>query len=267
MAALAKISRRGWWMLARWTVLGTASCIAVALMIHLLAFRDLGWEALSRSILTAILIPILLAGPLFFYLTLKLRELAIVNHRLNVVACTDSLTGCLNRGAFSEAVDRLLMPTQGGDLSRNGALLVIDADHFKSINDRLGHSNGDEALRLIAGAIRKALREGDIVGRLGGEEFGVFLPCANTFNTADIAERIRRAVEACQFAPDGLRCHLSVSVGGAAFEEQASFEELFRAADKCLYDAKDAGRNRIALAQIPSIYHDGAAGLLPVMPN
>ena len=267
MAALIKMSRRGWMMIVRWTVLGTLSCNIVAVIIHLLAFRDLGPAALDRSIVTAILIPILLAGPLFFYLTLKLRELAIVNHKLNVLASTDSLTSCLNRGAFSESVNKLLATSAGGRAACNGALLVIDADHFKTINDRFGHDHGDFALRIIAGSIKDAVRGGDLVGRLGGEEFGVFLPEADAGSAADIADRIRRAVDARQFWPNGRHCDLSVSVGAAAFEKPASFEDLFRVADKCLYEAKNAGRNRIVLSQIPALYYDEPAERAPALPN
>jgi diguanylate cyclase len=249
---LKKMSRRGRWMLARWTCFGTLGCILVAVAVNLLVFRDLGPEAVKRAVLTGTLIPILLAGPLFFYLTLKMRELAIANHKLGVVASTDCLTECLNRGAFSSLVDAWL---DGGNETRRGkgGFLVIDADHFKAINDRFGHAQGDEALRIISGSIRSVLRGGDIVGRLGGEEFGVFLPGASPHNAAEIAERIRKSIQAASFKPNGKTCALTVSVGGATFEEQIPFSELFRIADQRLYDAKNAGRNRIALTHVPPL--------------
>ncbi len=129
-----------------------------------------------------------------------------------------------------------------------GALLVIDADHFKAINDRFGHGQGDEALRIISRAIRNSVRGGDLVGRLGGEEFGVFLPGANEMNAADVAERIRRAIADAAFLPNGARCPLSVSVGGAVYEVRIDFSDLFRVADQRLYEAKEAGRNRVQLS-------------------
>jgi diguanylate cyclase (GGDEF)-like protein len=250
--SLKDISPRGWRMLARWTVFGTLGCTAVAVLMNLMLFGALGGTALSRAMVSGVLIPILLAGPLFFYLTLKLRELAIANHKLAELASTDSLTACLNRRAFASHIDAWLAdPTAAAAWRSAGALLVIDADHFKKINDRFGHDQGDEALKLIAGSIRSVLRAGDLAGRLGGEEFAVFLPGATPENAAEVAERIRAVIEKARFEPNGCRCRLSVSVGVASFEEQSpSFSELFRLADERLYEAKNAGRNRIRLAHI-----------------
>lgn len=251
LGSLKNISRRGWKKLAQWTLFGTAGCIAVAVAMNWLLFRSLGDAALSRAMVSGVVIPIMLAGPLFFYLTLKLRELAVANHRLADVASTDFLTSCLNRGAFSSMVDAWLSATHPSAPRTRGALLVIDADHFKTINDRFGHDQGDEALRIIAFSIKSVLRAGDLVGRLGGEEFGVFLPGASAENAADIGERIRALIEAASFCPGGRKCKLSVSVGIAAFQDQAPFTDLYRIADERLYEAKNAGRNRIRLAHVP----------------
>ncbi len=242
------MSRRGLLRLARWTVFGTAGCLAVSLTYNYFAFRHLGGEALFQGLVSATILPIVLAGPLFFYLTMKLRELAIANHRLSRAASTDSLTECLNRGAFTAAVEAHL-----GDSAAShprGALLVIDADQFKRINDRFGHDAGDEALREIAAAIREATRADNLIGRLGGEEFGVFLPNASDADAAEIAERIRQTIHACRFAPDGVRWRLSASVGGAVFDQVIEFSDLFRIADQRLYRAKMAGRNRVEMVRV-----------------
>lgn len=239
------MSRRGVLRLARWTVFGTAGCLAVSLAYNYFAFQPLGREALFQGMVSATILPIVLAGPLFFYLTMKLRELAIANHSLSLAASTDGLTGCLNRGAFTSAVERHLA---AGTPSRSrGALLVIDADRFKRVNDRFGHDAGDEALRVIAAAIREAARAGDLVGRLGGEEFGVFLPDVGDAEAAEIAERIRRTIHAGRFEPGGVRWGLSASLGAAVFDRPIGFSELFRFADQRLYRAKMAGRNRVEM--------------------
>ncbi len=239
------MSRRGLLRLARWTFFGTAGCLVVSLTYNYFAFRALGREALFQGLVSATILPIVLAGPLFFYLTMKLRELAIANHRLSLAASTDGLTECLNRGAFTSTVEAHL---DAGDASRSrGALLVIDADQFKRINDRFGHDVGDEALREIAAAIREAARAGDLVGRLGGEEFGVFLPDVGDAEAAEIAERIRKTIHASRFTPDGVHWRLSASVGGAVFDRPIGFSELFRLADQRLYRAKMAGRNRVEM--------------------
>ena len=192
MTSLRGISVKGWRKLSSWTLLGTLGCIAISVAFNFTYFSAVAPDALIEGVASAVVIPIILAGPLFFYLTLKLRELAVANHRLQELASTDALTACLNRGAFTTLVDGHLdrLPGMGGD--RQGALLVIDADHFKSINDRYGHHCGDYALRAIADAIRSSVRKGDLIGRLGGEEFGVFLPDVAPEGPVD--QRRRRVV-------------------------------------------------------------------------
>ena len=165
-------------------------------------------------------------------------------------ASTDALTQVMNRAAFSTLVDAYLKQVRSAQDKARGALLIIDADNFKSVNDRFGHDRGDEALITIAKSIKSTLRAPDLVGRLGGEEFGVFLPGATTEQASNVAERIRQTVNVAEFSPAGARHHLSVSVGGAVFEKELPFADLFRLADQQLYAAKQAGRNRVAIAPI-----------------
>jgi diguanylate cyclase len=249
VARIERISVRGALKLAGWTLSGTLGCLGIALLYNWLSFRHMGEEALRQSLISATVLPIILAGPLFCYLTLKMRELAIANHRLHRLASTDALTACLNRGAFSAIVGEWL-DTEPADTERTCALLVVDADHFKNINDNHGHDQGDEALKIIAAAIRSAVRDGDLVGRLGGEEFGVFLPGASEVSARAVAERIRISVSKSEFKPRDRRCTISVSVGCATLERPSDFSELFRVADERLYMAKRAGRNRVVAAHI-----------------
>jgi diguanylate cyclase (GGDEF)-like protein len=244
------MSLRGMVKLASWTFFGTLGCLGISLLYNWMMFRDLGDEALRQGLISATVLPVILAGPLFFYLTKKLRELAIANHKLALLAATDSLTACLNRGAFSARVDGWLAASDEAGTSASGALLVIDADHFKKINDTHGHDMGDEALKIIANAIQSSVRSGDLVGRLGGEEFGVFLPGASPESAQDVAERVRRSVDSTAFQPAGKRVPLSVSVGCATFVKPVDFSELFRTADERLYCAKNTGRNRVLSAHI-----------------
>ncbi|UUP17143.1 putative diguanylate cyclase YedQ [Nitratireductor thuwali] len=250
LATLRGMSAKGRWKLASWTIIGTAGCVGVAIIINVMFFRAFGEEVLTRALLSAIIIPIVLAGPLFFYLTLKLRELVIANYKLADAAAIDFLTNCLNRGAFSKHVEDWLIHRGGEECLASGALLVIDADHFKKINDRFGHHEGDVALKAIAGAIQSVVRKDDLVGRLGGEEFGVFLPGATEHAAAGVAERVRQAVCDVAFLPRGKECKLSVSIGCAAFDRKTGFSELFRVADERLYEAKNAGRNRVVLGAL-----------------
>lgn len=207
-----------------------------------------GAELVRHILLIDILLPVLATGPVTYALMTQLRRLALAHEELQVIAATDSLTTVLNRGAFLTLVDGYLEQVEAE--RRRGALLVVDADNFKAVNDHYGHDRGDEALRLIAAAIKRMLRSVDLVGRIGGEEFGVFLPGATREQAETVAERIRVGVTSSLFEPGGARHELTVSIGGAVFERHLPFADLFRVADQQLYLAKAGGRNRVRVAPI-----------------
>lgn len=237
------VSTKGWRTLITWTFCGTFGCVLFAVAFNYFAFRDLDDVALGRGLAVAIMLPILLAGPLFFYLTLKMRELSRLNYQLNELATKDFGTGLLNRRALITRVN-----DETAKMSFNLAIthlfLVVDADRFKSINDKYGHSSGDEALKVISAALEKSVRSYDIVGRIGGEEFAVFLPNVTPKDAFYIADRLRRAVASTEFKPKGYRHDLSVSIGGVIYKDATPFSDLFKGADANLYAAKEQGRNR-----------------------
>jgi diguanylate cyclase len=236
------VSSKGWRTLVTWTVSGTLGCILFAVTFNYFAFSDLDKIAMSRGLIVAVVLPILLAGPLFFFLTLKLRELSRLNHQLNELATRDFGTGLLNRRALIARVsDETAKMVFSPSISH--LFLVVDADSFKSINDKFGHAHGDEALRIISEALEKAVRSYDIVGRIGGEEFAVFLPNVAAKDALYVADRLRRTVAAAEFKPKGERYDLSVSIGGVIYTQAKPFTELFQAADANLYAAKERGRN------------------------
>jgi two-component system cell cycle response regulator len=138
---------------------------------------------------------------------------------------------------------------------RQLALLMVDVDHFKSVNDRFGHASGDRALRLIADSLRVNTRVFDSVARYGGEEFVVVMPGTSPEEAAAAAERLRSAVEEIEFNPlDTTRSPLTVSVGVACTPiANASPELLLQAADAALYDAKHNGRNRVEMARVAPV--------------
>jgi diguanylate cyclase len=239
------LSARGKGRIVVFTILGTLCCIALALFIDSFSFSTGAW-VLKDQWTNNLVIPLIIAPPFFIFLLVKLRQLAIAHDELMVVASVDSLTSCLTRRAFTALVDGY-MERISQEAPQNGALLIIDVDHFKVVNDRFGHAHGDEALKSVASAIKSSVREIDLVGRLGGEEFGVFLPGLKPPLAASIAERIRATVRALPFQPLGELFKLSVSVGGTTFEEKASFTELFREADERMYVAKREGRNRVEM--------------------
>lgn len=206
--------------------------------------------------LMSILCPVVIAGPasaFTFWQSDRLKaahrelarthaQLAAAHRRLAEKASRDEMTGMLNREAFFERLE------QSRRKSDRGALLIIDADNFKRINDSYGHLTGDSALRLIAGAIARGVREGDMVGRIGGEEFAVLLADTDATAAGTVAERIRAEVEKVHFQPDGeRRLPLSVSIGGATCPAGGLTSEVMRRADQALYDAKNSGRNRVCI--------------------
>ena len=162
------------------------------------------------------------------------------------LALTDPLTGLYNQ--------RYLMRHLRGQLEtaqpRSVAVLMIDVDHFKSVNDDFGHAVGDRALKMIAETLRGHTRVFDSVARYGGEEFVVVMPGALREDASLAAERLREAVEALAFDPlPDRRCRLTISVGIACTDgRRMGAEALLRSADVALYDAKHRGRNRIGMA-------------------
>jgi diguanylate cyclase len=244
-------SAKSWTRVIGLTVLGTLCCIAFALIFDSYSFGEGQWRW-GAAPANNVIIPLLIAPPFFLYLLSKLRELDIANRRLLDIATTDGLTSCLTRAAFTTLVDAYLEQIAQKEKNVEGALLVIDVDHFKRVNDSFGHDAGDEALKLIVGSIQSILRDIDRVGRMGGEEFAVFLPGVSAGRAAVFAERIRRIVTETAFFPLGVPYQLSISVGAVTFGKEASFSALYKVADVKLYDAKRKGRNRVEIAHAKS---------------
>ncbi|MBW8639196.1 GGDEF domain-containing protein [Hoeflea sp. WL0058] len=240
-------SSEGWARVYAFTALGTLACIGFAFAFDSYSFEDGSWRWGSDPI-NNLLIPLILAPPLFLFILSKMRQLAIAHTELMTVAATDPLTSLLNRRAFTEMVDGYLNRVEEASAASHNALFVIDVDHFKAVNDRFGHDYGDKALQLIAEAIAETVHDTDLVGRIGGEEFCVFMPRKPSDHFPDAAERIRSAISEVAFVVDEQRHVLSVSVGGVIFERGAAFSDLYRGADERLYLAKRNGRNRVELS-------------------
>jgi diguanylate cyclase (GGDEF)-like protein len=156
---------------------------------------------------------------------------------------TDELTRLPNR----RSLDHALRDWGPGEA---GALLCVDLDFFKHVNDSHGHAAGDAALKHLARIFRRALRDGDVAARIGGEEFAIWLPNTPLAPALEVAERIRAAVQASALPWAGQELKLTCSVGVSAFPETVSDPgNLFTAADSALYQAKAAGRNRVKAAE------------------
>lgn len=168
-----------------------------------------------------------------------------LENELKMQARTDDLTGLSNRRFFVEAVEHELIRSKR--YSKECAFLMLDIDHFKQVNDNFGHAIGDIAIRKISEVFIETVRKIDILGRIGGEEFGILLVETNFENAVIVAERIRTNVENINLFDDkGNKVKLSISIGISKFtNERDSFEELMIASDMALYKAKNEGRNRV----------------------
>lgn len=195
--------------------------------------------------------PFLIGMPLSIYCfwqadRLKSTHLQLVaaHEDLRRKSSIDPMTGMLNRETFITRLE------QRRRRSVSGVLLIADADHFKRINDSYGHLEGDKALRLISAAIVSSVRDCDLVGRIGGEEFAIFLTGVDLPLAADLSEQVRIAVEALAFETScGADVSLSISAGAAICDSKTNLSDLMRRADRCLYEAKRNGRNQVIFNQ------------------
>jgi diguanylate cyclase (GGDEF)-like protein len=164
-------------------------------------------------------------------------------NELERLATTDPLTGLFNRRHFLECLDAEWSRFQR--YYRSVSVLMIDIDHFKSVNDSYGHAVGDEAIKAVAAACLGGKRKSDIVGRIGGEEFAVLLPETSLSRARTVAERIRKRVMSTRIAHNDVQLSATVSIGFAeATVGMSGVDALMCAADQALYQAKAEGRNR-----------------------
>jgi len=163
---------------------------------------------------------------------------------LEMQAHTDALTGLANRRHFFEMAEAELLRTRRYDAPLS--LLMIDIDHFKEMNDTHGHRAGDRVLQNLARTCLEVLRNVDVAGRVGGEEFAVLLPETELAGAMEVAERLREAVEKSAVdREEGRALRITVSVGVAILEAHSNLDTLLSQADTALYDAKHQGRNRV----------------------
>ena len=180
-------------------------------------------------------------------------DLKETHDRLNFVTSHDPMTGLLSRGEFIARMDRKR------DDGEYDTLLLVDPDHFALVNDRHGHSQGDETLVRIAKALVYMTRPGDAIGRVGGEEFGVLLRDVRKEQAATIAENIRRHVERGPWVKGQQEsASVTVSIGGAEIPRGAAAEDVLRVAGRCLIEAKQRGRNRVSFTEVARL-QDSAA--------
>ena len=176
----------------------------------------------------------------------RTKELSKANKRLEYLAQTDDLTGIANRRSFSQ---RLEEETKRQERYGNlVSLAILDIDHFKMVNDTYGHDFGDEVLKEVTAFVTARLRNTDFAARYGGEEFAIILPETSLTQAQNLLDRIRSELAQYKFMIKGQSITVTVSVGLAASTQEMTSDGFFKQADLALYEAKNAGRNRVSVA-------------------
>ena len=182
-----------------------------------------------------------------------------MHRRLERLATTDVLTGLPNRRRFFDVARAWI--ARESVARRPSAWLILDIDEFKSVNDRYGHDAGDRVLRAVGGSLLEQLRPDDLVARMGGEEFAVFLPDTGAEAAAAVAERLRGAIAGLRTAAKDGVIGVTTSIGVcAAPGGDVDIDEVLAAADDALYRAKGAGRDRVVVGQLGAVHHGSAGG-------
>jgi len=175
-------------------------------------------------------------------ITAELRHqeaLAAANRQLQLLATTDSLTGLARRGVFELQAENEFALFKRNHLPLS--ILLLDIDNFKYRNDTFGHAAGDEALKVLAGVLRACVRAGDLVARIGGEEFAFLLPQTTSAGAMSLAKRIQETLRAAEHGP----LPLTVSIGIATSEEGTpAWRHVLARADEAMYEVKQTGKNR-----------------------
>ena len=177
-------------------------------------------------------------------------ELQEVNNELKRLSQTDMLTHLNNRGHWESCLKKEFKRQKRAKYV--SSLLLFDIDHFKKVNDTYGHTAGDEVIIHLANSLKKILRDTDIAGRYGGEEYAVILMDTNASNSKIFAERLRKMVEASSCVYNDIEIKFTISLGIAEFNNQLStHQDWISSADKALYKAKEGGRNKVEIYQPP----------------
>jgi diguanylate cyclase len=240
MFAITLIAIDGRWLLLRgMTTLAVACCVAAVA-------NGLAFAPATDTVELLASLPLLVVFPMTLSAISRglARRVRAQNRELRRMSSTDSLSGLLNRSHWEAAVNAALVRHCCDDAE----MLLIDIDQFKRVNDQHGHTAGDEVVRRVGAIIRGSLREGDLAGRYGGDEFGVVLCGVDMHAAATVAERIRSAAACSLFEyANGLRCTLSIGLASGR-SGMRDAREWVKDADAALYRAKLGGRNRFVVA-------------------
>lgn len=177
------------------------------------------------------------------------RGMAELNEELKITSRVDGLTGLYNRRYWQERFDELFKLSKRRD--KPSTAMMLDIDHFKRVNDTYGHQAGDKVIKMLAALIKRCVRETDLAGRYGGEEFAIILTDSTLENATRVAERIRGLAELLEVEHDGQTITFTVSLGLAQFEQSLNSPMVWlEQADQALYRAKESGRNQYCVHEV-----------------
>ena len=234
---------RGLWALVRTdfrrkAVYALVTSLVALAVANLMVLLLMGVDFWRSALLPVTVIPPLIAIPICFRAHHRRLVITMLNERLRFALSHDHLTRLSTRQVLMDAFPDVRPPT---------AIAMIDADHFKSVNDTHGHLAGDEVLRGIATAMMAHVRAGDIVSRFGGEEFAILLRDSDLEEAVAVCQRLKDHIEATPIQTAGGPVAITVSIGVAAVRQGERIENALNRADMAVYRAKSDGRNRVSV--------------------
>ena len=244
---------RGEQLVSRWPAIFMLFAHGSLFLLRTPLVAVLPWSPTNNNMFGSVWLTVLSFEALLFTISIAFILLAMAKERTELrhrtAAMIDPLTGIANRRAFLHDAGQLAKRHSGNP--RPTAVLLIDLDHFKSINDRFGHALGDRVLELFTDTAQQSIRSSDLIGRLGGEEFAAVLYDTSRDKAVAVAERIRESFAQAAQEVDGRPVCASVSIGLVHCEQAAlDVPELLAQADQALYFAKERGRNRVEVASL-----------------
>jgi diguanylate cyclase (GGDEF)-like protein len=234
----AKMPVPGMGKIVRLTLIGTVCCVLLSFMVAYLLLLSGGFTPFQQNVIVAVLVPIVVAGPLLAILGYQGGQIARFKSELTRATTYDSLTSCLRGAVFSSLIDRRRALSPGEE--RRGAFMTIHASGLRAIQRNHGFDWGNETLRFVGEAIRDSIRETDMVGRMNAADFGVFLPGATEEDARSVGERIRSRISANSFLPGDAGQVLTVRVAGVVFKDELFFDDMFRTTQDLLDEHPDS---------------------------
>jgi diguanylate cyclase (GGDEF)-like protein len=227
--------REVWSFTALLTAFAVMLPLAVVWTVLSLSPANFSGAFIASGMIIAGIVPLLITPPIAYMVLNLIRIQADMIRIVDARIMFDMMTGLFNRNHFLDSVRAS---------QANGPIMIVDADHFKSINDSRGHAVGDEALRILANAIKQCVGEAGMVGRLGGEEFSIFMPGKTITEGFAMAEAVCASVRELHPLISGKRVKLSVSIGASFHRAANMIGHSLKEADDLLYRAKAEGRDR-----------------------